>query len=141
RQSFTRAIEFNDATAEPRSPISSKALQQLVITRVAKRDPALAKSLLMTAPAAGKQQSDPFAELYGTNTDRSEMLVKAAAETLPGDTNQALQMARLAIPEGLSQQMRLFLLSLRVKDRVAADAFFELALQAASSRQPKQLGE
>jgi len=141
RQSFTRAIEFNDATAEPRSPTSSKALQQLVITRVAKRDPALAKSLLMTAPAAGKQQSDPFAELYGTNTDRSEMLVKAATETLPGDTNQALQMARLAIPEGLSQQMRLFLLSLRVKDRIAADAFFELALQAASSRQPKQLGE
>lgn len=140
RQSFARAGESNDAATEPRPATSAKGLQQLVITRVAKRDPALAKSLLLTAPAADAQQSDPFADLYG-NAGRSEMLVKAAAQTLPTDTSQAVQMARLALPDGLSQQMRLFLLSLRVKDRVAADGFFELALQAAVNRRPKQLGE
>jgi len=139
RQSFTRAAEFNDST-ESRPATSAKELQQLVITRVARRDPTLAKSLLLNS-ASQAQPSDPFAELYGSNTGRSEMLVKAAAETLPTDTNQAVQMARLAIPEGLSQQMRLFLLSLRAKDRLAADAFFELLLQTASNRRPKQLVE
>lgn len=140
RQSFTRAAEFNDST-EPRPATSSKELQQLVITRVARHDPPLAKSLLLNAASQATQPPDPFAELYGSNTGRSEMLVKAAAETLPTDTKQAVQIARLAIPEGLSQQMRLFLLSLRAKDRLAADAFFELALQTASNRRPKQLVE
>src|SRR5262249_53293393 len=135
RQSFTRAAEFNDST-EPRLATSSRELQQLVITRIARRDPALAKSLLLNSASQATQPSDPFAELYGSNTGRSEMLIKAAAETLPADTNQAVQMARLAIPEGLSQQMRLFLLSLRAKDRLAADAFFELVLQTASNRRP-----
>jgi hypothetical protein len=141
RQSFAHATEFNDSAAETRSSTSPKQLQQLVITRVAKRDPALAKTLLLNASPQSTQQSDGFAELYGTNAGRSEMLVKAAAETLPTDTNQAVQMARLAVADGLSQQMRLFLLSLRARDRVAADAFFELALQSAIARHPKQLTE
>jgi len=141
RQSFARAAEFNDSNAETRSFTSANELQQLVITRVAKRDPALAKSLLLTTTLPASQRSDPFAELYGANAIRSEMLVKAAAETLPTDANQAVQMARLAIPDGLSQQMRLFLLNLRARDRIAADAFFALALQTASNRRPKQLAE
>jgi hypothetical protein len=140
RQSFTRAAEFKES-AETRSSTSSKELQQLVITRLARRDPALAKSLLLTVTPPETQRSDAFADLYGNNAGASEMLVKAAAETLPTDTNQAVQMARLAIPNGLSQQMRLFLLSLRAKDRVAGDAFFELALRAASNRRPKHLAE
>lgn len=141
RQSFVRATEFNESAGETRSSISSKALQQLVITRIAKRDPALANSLLLTTSSQGTQQSDGFAELYGGNNSRSEMLVKAAAETLAIDTNQAVQMAKLAVGDGLSQQMRLFLLSLRAKDRVAADAFFDLALRTAFSRRPRQLVE
>src|SRR5262249_20892828 len=80
RQSFERATQFNDSAAETRSSTSSKELQQLVVTRVAKRDPALAKSLLLTASSQGTQQSDAFAELYGSNAGRSDMLVKAAAE-------------------------------------------------------------
>lgn len=141
RQSFARATEFDDSAAETRSSTSPKQLQQLVITRIARRDPALAKRLLLTAPPPDTRQSDGFAELYGANAGRSEMLVEAAAETLPTDTNQAVQMARLAVADGLSQQMRLFLLSLRARDRVAADAFFELALQTAFTRRPKQLTE
>jgi tetratricopeptide (TPR) repeat protein len=141
RQSFAHAAEFNDSAAETRSSTSPKELQQLVITRVARRDPALAKRLLLTSLPQDTQPSDGFAELYGGNAGRSEMLVKAAAETLATDTNQAVQMARLAVADGLSQQMRLFLLSLRARDRIAADAFFELALQTASSRRPKQLTE
>lgn len=140
RLSFARAAEFNDS-ADTKSSTSPKQLQQLVITRIAKRDPALAKRLLLAALPQDTRQSDGFAELYGANATRSEMLVKAAAETLPTDTKQAVQMARLAAADGLSQQMRLFLLSLRAKDRVAADAFFEVALQAAFSRRPKQLTE
>src|SRR6185503_6462455 len=91
RQSFARAGEFNDSTAETRSSTSLKRLQQLVITRIAKRDPALAKRLLLTAPPLDTKQSDGFAELYGANASRSEMLVKAATETLPTDTSQAVQ--------------------------------------------------
>ncbi len=139
RQSFAQAAEFNESAA--RSSTSPKQLQQLVITRVGKRDPALAKRLLLTALPQSTQPSDGFAELYGTNAGRSEMLVEAAADTLPTDTNQAVQIARLAVADGLSQQMRLFLLNLRARDRVAADAFFELALQAAFNRRPKQLTE
>ena len=141
RQSFAHATEFDGSAAETRSSTSPKQLQQLVITRVAKRDPALAKRLLLAALPQSTQQSDGFADLYGANAGRSEMLVKAAAETLSTDTNQAVQMARLAVADGLSQEMRLFLLRLRTRDRVAADAFFELALQTAFSRRPKQLTE
>ena len=141
RQSFARAAEFNDSAAETRPSTSSKELQQLVITRVAKRDPALAKNLLLTASPQDTQKSDGFAELYGNSAGRSEMLVKAAAETLSTDTKQAVQMARLAVPDGLSQQMRLFLLSLRTKDRVLSDALVEPLLQAAANRRPKQLVE
>ena len=141
RQSFARATEFDDSAAGTRSSTSQKQLQQLVITRIARRDPALAKRLLLTAPPPDTKQSDGFAELYGAPAGRSDMLVKAAAETLPTDTNQAVQMARLAVADGLSQEMRLFLLSLRARDRVAADAFFELALQTAFTRRPKQLTE
>ena len=140
RQSFARAAEFKDS-AETRSATSSKELQQLVIARVGKRDPALARSLLLTVAAPDTQRSDAFSELYGNNSGASEMLVRAAAEILATDTNQAVQMARLAMPGGLSQQMRLFLLNLRAKDRVAGDALFELALRTASSRRPKQLVE
>src|SRR5215212_6643345 len=86
RQSFARAAEFNDTAAETRPATSSKQLQQFVITRVAKRDPAFAKSLLLTASPQGTQQSEGFSELYGNSGGRSEMLVKAAAETLPTDT-------------------------------------------------------
>src|SRR5829696_8305578 len=141
RQSFAGAAEFNDSAAQARPSTSSKQLQQFVITRVAKRDPALAKSLLLTLSPQATQQSDAFAELYGNSAGRSEMLVKAAIETLPTDTNPAVQMARLALADGPSQQMRLFMLRLRARDRVAADGFFELALQIAFARQPKQLAE
>lgn len=143
RQSFARAAEFDNSTTGTRPPLSPKELQQLVITRVAKRDPALAKSLLLSAPQPDAPQSDveAFAELYGANDKRTEMLVKAAAETLATDTNQALQMAKLAMAGGYTQYMRHFLLSLRARDRVASDALFELALQYASNRHPKKLSE
>src|ERR1041384_1259510 len=86
RQSFARATEFDDSAAETRSSTSPKQLRQLVITRIARRDPALAKRLLLSAPPPpDTRQSDGFAELYGANAGRSEMLVEAAAETLPTD--------------------------------------------------------
>lgn len=135
RQSFTRATEFDT------SATTSKELQQLVMTRVAKRDPALAKSLSITVSEKAPQQPDAFAELYGVDGSRSEMLVKAAADTLSSDTSQAVQTAKLAVPGGLSQQMRLFLLTLRTRDRVASDSLFVMSLQAASNRRPKNLIE
>ena len=141
KQSFALAGEIDKGISPNENPRLSSSLQQLVITRTARRDPALALSLSRGAAELSTRTRDGFGELYGVDGAPSEMLVKAAQEILSSNTNQALEMAKLASKDGLSQQMRLFLLNLRAKDKAAADALFSTTLQSASARRPKQLVE
>jgi hypothetical protein len=142
KQSFALAMELDKGKSSAQSGSGpTRALQQSVVTRIARRDPALALSLSQSAAELSASTRDGFGELYGVDGAPSEMLVNAAREALSSNTNQALEMAKLASRDGLSQQMRLFLLSLRVKDQAAADSLFRSTLQSAAARRPKQLVE
>lgn len=142
KQSFALAMEFDKSKSPAQSgSLPEKALQQSVVTRIARRDPQLALSLSRSAAELSTSTRDGFGELYGVDGAPSEMLVNAAREALSSNTNQAFEMARLASRDGLSQQMRLFLLSLRAKDQAAADSLFTSTLQSAAARRPKQLVE
>ena len=140
KQSFT--VASNHTAKEEDAVSRSKSLQQLVISRIAMRDPELARSLLPAPPEGERsKRTNQFGELYGVNGSTGEMLVKAAAEALSSDAAQAAQIARTAAADGVSQQMRLFLLSLRARDRNAGDALFEVLLQNAAAQRPPQLAE
>ncbi|HEX7774170.1 MAG TPA: hypothetical protein VF435_17225 [Pyrinomonadaceae bacterium] len=142
KQSFALATEVDKSKSTGQGVSRpTKALQQSVVTRIARRDPQLALSLSQTAAELSTSTRDGFGELYGVDGAPSELLVNAAREALSSNTNQALEMAKLATRDGLSQQMRLFLLSLRAKDQAAADSLFRSTLQSAAARKPKQLVE
>ena len=142
KQSFALAMEVDKSKSPTQSGSRpTRALQQSVVTRIARRDPRLALSLSQSAAELSASTRDAFGELYGVDGAPSEMLVNAAREALSSNTNQALEMAKLASRDGLSQQMRLFLLSLRAKDQAAADSLFTSTLQSAAARRPKQLVE
>jgi hypothetical protein len=142
KQSFAMATEVDKSKSTGQGVSRpTKALQQSVVTRIARRDPQLALSLSQTAAERSPSTRDAFGELYGVDGAPSELLVNAAREALSSNTNQALEMAKLATRDGLSQQMRLFLLSLRAKDQAAADSLFRSTLQSAAARKPKQLVE
>ena len=144
REAFKQSFELATEVDKGKSPGGSRPvrkLQQSVITRIASRDPQLALSLSRRAAELSSSTRDGFGELYGVDGAPSELLVNAAREALTSNTNQALEMARLASRDGLSQQMRLFLLSLRAKDQAAADSLFTSTLQSAAARRPKQLVE
>ncbi len=138
KQSFELAIEVDKSKSDPH-PV--RELQQSVVTRIASRDPQLALSVSRRAAELSASTRDGFGELYGVDGAPSEMLVNAAREALSSNTNQAFEMARLASKDGLSQQMRLLLLSLRARDQAAADSLFTSTLQSAAARRPKQLVE
>lgn len=147
KQSFTLASQVDksktpsDSGARPTNPPPVRALQQSVISRIARRDPQLALSLSRSAVELDTSKRDGFGELYGVDGAPSEMLVNAARDSLTSNTNQAVDMARLASRDGLSQYMRLFLLGLRAKDQAAADALFRSIMQGAATRRPKYLAE
>ena len=140
KQSFALAIEGDKSKSQARSR-PTRELQQSVVTRIARRDPQLALSLSQSFAELSTSTRDGFGELYGVDGAPSEMLVNAAREALSSNPNQAVEMARLASKDGLSQQMRLFLLSLRANDQAAADSLFRSTLQSAAARRPKQLVE
>lgn len=142
KQSFALALEADKSDSSKQSSHRpEKALQQFVITRIASRDAQLALSLSRRAAELSTSTRDGFGELYGVDGAPSEMLVNAARDVLSSNANQALEMAQLASRDGLSQQMRLFLLSLRARDQAAADSLFTSTMQSAAARRPKQLVE
>jgi hypothetical protein len=142
KQSFALAMEVDKSKSAAESGSRpTKTLQQSVVTRIARRDPRLALTLSQSAAELSTSTRDGFGALYGVDGAPSEMLVNAARESLSSNTNEALEMAKLASRDGLSQQMRLFLLSLRAKDQTAADSLFTSTLQSAVTRRPKQLVE
>jgi hypothetical protein len=143
KQSFNQAAAADAPTKNGDSLLQSRPLQQSVINRIAKRDPELARTLLLSTISEkdAAKQPNAFGDLYGVRSNHDEMLIEAASNALSGDPGEAAQIARTAAADGFSQPMKNFLVNLRAKDRAASDALFEQLLQNASSRSPKQLVE
>lgn len=143
RQAFENAIEFESGLDEKRRKLFGMTLRQKVVTRVARRDPALADKMISTSVSKPSEPTpdEEFAQLYGLGSARGDVLVRAASEILTTDKSTAIQTARLAASDGFSQGLRRFIVGLRARDRAAADALFDLILQTASTRRPKEVVE
>lgn len=139
---FELANDFDNSLDETRRRASGAGLRNTVITRIANHDPKMADKLVSDAAAkSGAQETNTFGRLYGSSSPRGEVLLEAATQMLLSDPNKALELARLTASEGFSQNLRLFLLKLRSKDQLAADALFETIFRVASMRRPKELIE
>src|SRR5436305_1107717 len=98
--------------------------------------------LLLCAPARiPAQQRDqravPRPPVKGTAAD--DTLLYVANGLLASDHTQAAALAGYTLGDGLTQKLRLFLISLRARDREAADALVSAALNAASAQHPARL--
>lgn len=145
RAVLTRAYEEVDKlTAESeadRERVSSRAeaLRRMVLTRAAKHDAALAKRLtesILSAPPTAEQK---WKQMFGVSPPNGDALLSVAGGLLASDPKQATTVAGYAVADGLTQRFRLFLISLREKDKEAADALAGAALRAASAQHPPRL--
>src|SRR5215213_8778850 len=144
RRAFDGAVEYEGGLEEKEAKLFGMALRRSVVARVARRDAALADRMLSASvpkEAAPATTKESFAKLYGIDSARGDVLVRAAVEMLATDKETAVQLGRLAAAEGYTQGLRHFLVALRAKDAAAADSVFEVALFAASRRSPKELVE
>lgn len=143
-RTFDTAVEYEGSLDEKQAKTFGMALRRSVVARIARRNAALADRLLSASVPKETPQATPngsFAKLYGIDSQRGDVLVRAAQEMLATDKEAAVQLGRLAAAEGFTQGLRHFLVALRAKDAAAADTIFEVALQSASRRSPKELVE
>jgi hypothetical protein len=147
RALFTRSFEEIDKLSadsqidRKRLPDIMQALRYRVLGRAARRDPQLANQLVRTIPDTTPTADQKWADTFGSGTPNGEALLGVAQNLLATDPQQSTALAKLSLPDGLSQGLRLYLIGLRAKDAVAADALFEAALATASARRPTRLIE
>lgn len=145
QRAFDNAVAYENGLDEKQRKSFGMALRRRVVARIARRDAAFANRLLnASVPKEAERPATPddaFAKLYGQDSARGDVLVRAAAEMLATDKEAAVQLGRLAAAEGFTQGLRRFLVVLRAKDRAAADFIFEIAFQSAAGRSPKELVE
>jgi hypothetical protein len=75
----------------------------------------------------------------GIATANAEALLGVAESMLASDPKRAAAIAAYSLKDGLSQQLRLFLIRLRAKDAVAADGLFRAAIKEAAAQHPARL--
>lgn len=144
QRAFENAVKYEGGLDDKQRKSFRMALRQQVVARIARRDSALANRLLSASVPKESEPKTPdeaFAKLYGLDSARGDVLVRAASDMLATDKESAVQLGRLAAVEGFTQGLRRFLVALRAKDGAAADAVFEVALQSAARRNPKELVE
>jgi hypothetical protein len=144
QSAFENAVKYENNLDDKQRKSYGMTLRQRVVARIARRDSALANRLLSASvpkESEPKTPNEAFAKLYGLDSARGDVLVRAASDMLATDKEAAVQLGQLAATEGFTQGLRRFLVALRLKDGNSADAIFETALQAAARRSPKELVE
>jgi hypothetical protein len=144
QSAFENAVKYENSLDDKQRKSYGMTLRQRVVARIARRDSALANRLLSASvpkESEPKTPNEAFAKLYGLDSARGDVLVRAALDMLATDKEAAVQLGQLAATEGFTQGLRRFLVALRLKDGNSADAIFETALQAAARRSPKELVE
>jgi hypothetical protein len=116
-----------------------RLLRRIVLSRIAKHDPALANQLIHNLPSDSATAEQKQRQLEGIATPNGEALLGIAESLLASDSKRALALAGYSLKDGLSQRLRLFLIALRAKDTVAADALVDAALKQASTQHPGRL--
>lgn len=143
REVFRQTLELAAAYEDSEAKTAGAALRQKVTTRIARRDPALARNLLKAFAPKPKEptEDDTFGQLYGRDNPGTDVMLNAASDILTTDAGAATQMARFAAADGFTQGLRRFITGLRAQDPAAADALFEAVYRTASARRPKELSE
>jgi hypothetical protein len=116
-----------------------RALRRIVLSRIAKHDPALANRLIQSVPSEPLSADEKAMRRDGVSTPNGEALLGIAQNLLASDPKKAAALAGYALQDGLSQRLRHFLIALRAKDPAAAEALADAALRQASSQHPGRL--
>ena len=117
----------------------TRFLRRIVLSRIAKHDPALASQLIHDLPSEPATPEQKQRQLEGVASPNGEALLGIAESLLASDSKRAITLARYSLQDGLSQRLRLFLIELRPKDPAAADALVDAALRQASTQHPGRL--
>lgn len=117
----------------------TRFLRRVVLSRIAKHDPALVNQLIHDLPSEPTTADQKRRQLEGVASPNGEALLGIADSLLASDSKRAITLASYSLQDGLSQRLRLFLIELRSKDPAAADALIETALRQASTQHPGRL--
>lgn len=122
-----------------RAASQTRALRRIVLSRIAKHDPALASQLIHNLPSEPPTADEKAMQRDGVPTPNGEALLGIAANLLATEPKKAIALAAYSLQDGLSQRLRLFLIELRAKDPGAAGALVDAALRQASDQHPGRL--
>ena len=117
----------------------TRTLRRIVLSRIARHDPALASQLIRSLPSEPPTEDDRARQRDGVSTVNGEALLGLAQGLLATDPKKAAFLGAASLQDGLSQRLRLFLIALRAKDPAAADALADAALKQAAGEHPARL--
>lgn len=117
----------------------TRFLRRIVLSRIAKHDPALVNQLIHDLPSEPATVEQKQRQLEGVASPNGDALLGIAESLLASDSKRAIALAMYALQDGLSQRLRLFLIELRSTNPAAADALVEAALRQASTQHPGRL--
>jgi hypothetical protein len=114
-------------------------LRRIVLSRIAKHDPALVNQLIHDLPSEPVTLEQKQRQLEGVASPNGDALLAIADNLLASDPKRAIALAMYSLQDGLSQRLRLFLIELRSTNPAAADTLAEAALRQASTYHPARL--
>jgi hypothetical protein len=114
-------------------------LRGIVLSRIAKHDPALVNQLIHDLPSEPATVEQKQRQLEGVASPNGDALLAIADNLLASDPKRAIALAMYSLQDGLSQRLRLFLIELRSTNPAAADTLAEAALRQASTYHPARL--
>jgi hypothetical protein len=114
-------------------------LRQIVLSRIAKRDLALAKQLIEGQIKETPTLNEKANKLYGVPSLSAEIILGLAQSFIATDPKRAATIASYSLQDGLSQRFRYFLVHLRAKDRDAADVLVTEAISKLGRQHPGNL--
>jgi len=116
-----------------------RALRQLVLSRIAKHEPPLANQLIHDLPDQVPTADEKAMQRQGITTPNADALLAIARNLISTDPKRAATIAAYSLQDGLSQDLRGFLIRLRAKDSAAADGLAAAAVGEASTQHPGRL--
>jgi hypothetical protein len=114
-------------------------LRQLVLSRIAKHEPAFARELIQDQAKEAPTANEKAVRFYGGTSPSAEALLGIAQTFIATDPKRAATIASYSLQDGLSQRLRLFLTHLRAKDSDVADVLVTAAISEAGRQHPGNL--
>jgi hypothetical protein len=114
-------------------------LSQVVLYRIAKREPTLAKQLLEEQSKQTPTPTEKAYKLYGVTSPSADALLSIAQTLIATDPQRAATIASYSLQDGVSQRFRYFLIHLRAKNSDMADVLVTEAISQLGRQHPGNL--